>query len=231
MRYGPCLLIGILFLACSPSPRQESLSDTVQPTPNQAVVIPEEAIWADSAILRYLRGNRERLTEVDGIPVTYMKDRTERDGRTYAAVKIGHSFEGHYTADQWIYVDSQTQAIYEYDLGNDILLPWPTPPAADEIPPSGTYTYDIAFAEWNGHTLDYKALVYIQGDSVEVYLLHGKLTGVPPRGGLAGGRLRKRRSGVWIISSDPADVNAEEVGGCTDGPPVIDLKKKVFWMC
>ena len=35
----------------------------------------------------------------------------------------------------------------------------------------------------------------------------------------------------WVISQDPAAATANEVGGCSDGPSVIDLKSKVYWTC
>ncbi|MDH5180631.1 MAG: hypothetical protein OEZ39_19360 [Gammaproteobacteria bacterium] len=39
------------------------------------------------------------------------------------------------------------------------------------------------------------------------------------------------KSQEWIISTDPADLNAEDVGGCSDGPTVVDLKEKIYWTC
>ena len=35
----------------------------------------------------------------------------------------------------------------------------------------------------------------------------------------------------WIIADDPADVAAPEVGGCTDGPPTVDLALREFPDC
>ncbi len=35
----------------------------------------------------------------------------------------------------------------------------------------------------------------------------------------------------WIIVSFPEDKDAKEVGGCSAGPSVIDLKEKVYWTC
>ena len=35
----------------------------------------------------------------------------------------------------------------------------------------------------------------------------------------------------WIIADDPADVAAPEVGGCTDGPPTVDLALREFQDC
>ena len=35
----------------------------------------------------------------------------------------------------------------------------------------------------------------------------------------------------WIIGVKPEDVNAQEIGGCTDGPTVIDFKNKIYSKC
>ncbi len=36
---------------------------------------------------------------------------------------------------------------------------------------------------------------------------------------------------LWIIAHDPRDKLAPEVGGCSDGPTVVDLAAKVYWTC
>jgi hypothetical protein len=35
----------------------------------------------------------------------------------------------------------------------------------------------------------------------------------------------------WVFAARPADANAKEVGGCSDGPEVIDLEHFVLWFC
>ena len=39
------------------------------------------------------------------------------------------------------------------------------------------------------------------------------------------------RSRQWIVGSDQADAKAEEVGGCSDGPSVVDLVARIYWTC
>ena len=39
------------------------------------------------------------------------------------------------------------------------------------------------------------------------------------------------RSRQWIIGSVPGDARAEEVGGCSDGPAVVDLVARIYWTC
>ena len=45
------------------------------------------------------------------------------------------------------------------------------------------------------------------------------------------GTVRKHKSGVWIISNDKSDVDLGEIGGCTDGPIIIDFEKRTIEMC
>ncbi len=39
------------------------------------------------------------------------------------------------------------------------------------------------------------------------------------------------KSKHWIIGDNAKDKQAEEVGGCSDGPQVIDLKRGIYWTC
>lgn len=101
-----------------------------------------------------------------------------------------------------------------------------------EIPPDGKYRYDIAFAEWNGKSMGEKVTVVIKGDSVKViYEGNGQLTLTEPGEIIDEGILRKHKSGKWIISKSENDTEIDEIGGCTDGPSVIDFKNKKYWMC
>jgi hypothetical protein len=53
-----------------------------------------------------------------------------------------------------------------------------------------------------------------------------------PRGVLGGGRLLwNGRKGKWILARDADDANATEIGGCTDGPEVVDLEQRIYWKC
>ncbi|MFT4763802.1 MAG: hypothetical protein ACI9OH_000892 [Oleispira sp.] len=38
-------------------------------------------------------------------------------------------------------------------------------------------------------------------------------------------------SDQWIIVDTPEDKDAKDVGGCSVGPTVIDLKEMVYWTC
>lgn len=99
-------------------------------------------------------------------------------------------------------------------------------------PKDGTYTYSIAFGEWNGKSLGATCSVIIKGDSIKV--IHngkGNLTGkkgdILDRGII----MKHTKTGKWIIGHSNKDRNAKEIGGCTNGPSVIDFKRKKFWSC
>jgi hypothetical protein len=53
-----------------------------------------------------------------------------------------------------------------------------------------------------------------------------------PHGVLAEGTLMWHpASGQWIIGNTPEDTDLADVGGCSEGPEVVDLKNHVFWTC
>lgn len=100
-----------------------------------------------------------------------------------------------------------------------------------EKPVSGKYTYDAAFAEWEGKSMGVKVTVLIDGDSVKVvYEGEGSLS-VEIGEVLDLGVIAKHQSGYWIITQKPQDVFAEEIGGCTGGPTILDFKNKRYWLC
>lgn len=98
-------------------------------------------------------------------------------------------------------------------------------------PKNGTYTYQVAFAEWQGRSMGATVLVKIKGDSI--YVIHdgsnlsGKKGEVIDKGII----MKHRKTGQWIIGQDPRDRDAPDVGGCSDGPSVIDFIRKKFWLC
>jgi len=99
-------------------------------------------------------------------------------------------------------------------------------------PKDGVYTYAIAFAEWGGKTMGATCTVMIKGDSIKV-IHNGKAGLTGHKGDILdqGIILKHKKTGEWIIGHSLRDKDAPEVGGCTDGPSVIDFKKKIFWSC
>lgn len=102
--------------------------------------------------------------------------------------------------------------------------------AFGQIPESGTYEYDVAFAEWSGKTMGLTVTVMISEDSIKI-INNGGLTGRKGEIIEYGKILKHKSTGQWIIAIKPGDEFAEHVGGCSDGPRVIDFKNKKWWTC
>jgi hypothetical protein len=102
----------------------------------------------------------------------------------------------------------------------------------DTIPPDGVYRFDVAFAEWEGKSMGEKVTVVIKGDSVKVvYEGDGNLANTKKGDVFSHGLIMKHKTGVWIIGKSKTDAQVDEIGGCSDGPTVIDFKGRKYWMC
>lgn len=95
--------------------------------------------------------------------------------------------------------------------------------------PQGKMKYELYFSEWNGRMNNLKVDIIIQGNKITVF----NNTEKPLPGGkiLVKGILMKHKSGKWIIGKNNNDKNAEEIGGCTNGPIIIDFKTKIIEWC
>ena len=94
-----------------------------------------------------------------------------------------------------------------------------------QIPKSGTYEYEVAFAESSGKSLGSTVTVLISGDSIKI-INNGRLSGKKGQIIEHGKIMKHKSTGQWIIATKPQDEFAEEVGGCSDGPRVIDFTNK-----
>ncbi len=99
-------------------------------------------------------------------------------------------------------------------------------------PKDGTYTYSIVFAEWGGKSLSSTCTVIIKGDSIKI-IHNGKKNLTGEKGEIIdqGIIMKHTKTGKWIIGRSKKDKDAKEIGGCSDGPSVIDFKHKRFWKC
>lgn len=95
----------------------------------------EVAQTIDSLIDNYVRNSNNELIEFalkDKISEEWLFDQTINTGTaTYFIFQIGHDVadeDGNnqrFVTDQWIYIDSATKQLYEYDVANDSLIYWP----------------------------------------------------------------------------------------------------------
>lgn len=104
----------------------------------------------------------------------------------------------------------------------------------NEVPANGTYTYEIAFAEWGGKSLGDEIIVVLEDGHVSLIISENSNAiwiGAQPGDVIEEGTLRRHKSGAWMISNDESDVDLKEIGGCTGGPIIIDFEKRTIEMC
>jgi hypothetical protein len=96
---------------------------------------------------------------------------------------------------------------------------------------SGDYVFVHKFAEAEQSNIpSIKLDVRIRGR--HIVLTNNDKTDVFPAGVVEQGTLMwHAASHQWIIGTEPTDTNALEVGGCSDGPSVVDLERKIYWTC
>ena len=94
---------------------------------------------------------------------------------------------------------------------------------------SGDYVFQHRFAEQpalQSISLDAR----IRGH--HIVLVNPKASDPFPAGVIAEGDLVwHAATHQWIIVESELDRSTEEVGGCGDGPEVIDLEARVYWTC
>ena len=117
----------MLITSCSnniSSDKEEGIKTEIKDTIITNDTIPEVATWADNSIIEYIEANKDKLTEVDSVPISFMKDFTTQNNTKYVMVQIGHSFEYRFETEQTIYINSLTKELYEYDVISDSLILW-----------------------------------------------------------------------------------------------------------
>lgn len=95
--------------------------------------------------------------------------------------------------------------------------------------PQGKMEYELYYSEWEGRMPNTSIDVIIKGNHITV--LKNEKTNLTGDQLIIKGTLIKHVSGVWIISEQPSDKDAEEIGGCTGGPIPINFKTKVVEWC
>lgn len=105
-----------------------------------------------------------------------------------------------------------------------------TTPGAPPLPlPSGTYEFRHRYAE---HPDIPSLVLQARIDGRRIVLVNPVAADPFPAGVLAEGELAwHAASSQWIIVSSPEDAAATDVGGCSDGPEVVDLVARVYWTC
>ena len=94
---------------------------------------------------------------------------------------------------------------------------------------SGTYTFQHKFSE---HPTIPSITVTAKISGNRIKLINNSRYDVFPKGVIAEGALMwHTESKQWIIGHNKSDRFLKDVGGCSDGPEVVDLELKIYWTC
>ncbi len=129
------LLVSLLTLSCRPSEKGNSTVDSAK---QSKVVSSKEGRntenWYDPIVADYIKQSDRELIKAHrkrGEKIEWLLDNTEKtDSTNYYIFNIGQTVtdEGHtnprFSSNGWIYVDSLSKKVYEYDLPNDRLVLW-----------------------------------------------------------------------------------------------------------
>ncbi|MFM2223979.1 MAG: hypothetical protein RJA07_181 [Bacteroidota bacterium] len=88
----------------------------------------------------------------------------------------------------------------------------------------GTYDFRIAYEEWNGKIMGH-CKVQIKSDSIIVFKENSSTEKIDS------GLLIRHQSGKWIIAKTFNDKFAKIIGACADASIIIDLKKRIIYLC
>ena len=94
--------------------------------------------------------------------------------------------------------------------------------------PQGNYIYELYFSEFGGRMKNAECKVEINGNKVIVEQTEN--TNLTGGNQIFSGLILKHKSGKWILAEKEEDVNANEIGGCTE-IPIIDFNTKIIEWC
>lgn len=126
-------IIVLLVISCGKSAEQKPENKTIVTKTPKTVVLHKTKEWYTNSIENYTAHSQKELLVNDrkSGKIDWVLDDTEvNDSANYYIFKIGHTeteddgSSPRFTASGWIYIDSLTQKIYEYDLPNDQLILW-----------------------------------------------------------------------------------------------------------
>lgn len=122
----PCLCIAVAACTQPHTDSNTSQKDTSITATKDSVNKELKIDWDEALIEKYLTANAVRFYGKTQQRPAYMKETTQRNGKRYTAVRIGQSNEAQFVTTQWIYLDSVSKKIYEYDIAEDSLIAWPS---------------------------------------------------------------------------------------------------------
>ncbi len=134
-----------------------------------------------------------------------------------------------------IIITSNDASLVNYDLPKDSLDMFgefysaeiPQAKSEQEIP-QGNFIYELYFAEFGGRMKNTECKVEINGNKIIVEQTEN--TNLTGGNQIFDGLILKHKSGKWILAENKDDINAEEIGGCTE-IPIINFETKIIEWC
>ncbi|MGN7819040.1 hypothetical protein ACTJJB_02855 [Chitinophaga sp. 22536] len=146
-KYFIYLMPVCMTMACADRNDQQGKTDTTTATVNAAPPAAGTAeaktdannipgatpAWADSLIMAYAKETSNELIKfaVKDSSFTWILDNTEKtDSAEYMIIHLGHHVEEEdhsnprFVTDGWLYINTATRKLYEYDVPADTLIPW-----------------------------------------------------------------------------------------------------------
>lgn len=131
-------LIFILLVIISCKESKTTRKDVIKINDKKSVPKLEEIsknkIWYDDLIVFYIENSKNELVKTayqNNERIEWLLDRTEKtDSTNYYIFNIGQDVseedgsEKRFSSDCWLYIDSLTKKVYEYDLPNDKIILW-----------------------------------------------------------------------------------------------------------
>jgi hypothetical protein len=127
------LLIFFLTSTCKRSDKNVSDKTLISSNKDDSL-LNKKASWVDSLIVKYINHTDNELIKIarkDTVPIEWLLDSVENtDTAKYLLFNIGHDVKDsadknkRFVTDGWVYIDSLTQRLYEYNLATDNLIEW-----------------------------------------------------------------------------------------------------------
>jgi hypothetical protein len=99
----------------------------VEPKGRKTKISYSNLTWVDSLIVGYMEHSQNEFFQFarkQKINPQWMLDTQTRDNKIYIIAEIGQDMEYRFVPQAWIYIDTLTRSLYEYDLQDDTLLKW-----------------------------------------------------------------------------------------------------------
>ncbi|EAZ94625.1 hypothetical protein FBBAL38_12605 [Flavobacteria bacterium BAL38] len=127
------ILVSVLFIFLSCNNKTKLEDKSVDKKIDSSLVLNSQN-WYDSLVYDYINNSENELIKLalkDNVKVEWILDQIEKtDSKNYYIFNIGQSVSDidgtntRFSSNGWIYIDSISKIVYEYDLPNDSLIVW-----------------------------------------------------------------------------------------------------------